>query len=206
MPAFAWDTWAAPASTPSPRTTCCRSSRFDGTFPILFASDKLVLGVGLGWDYDGRSVRQDASSAHRFYVPVEARYAVLPWLHPFLKLAPGATVAIALFPSESTLERDMSATGWAFAADASIGTSILLGPRKHMEWTFARVWLTPENGYAHDGGEAVGRDGARRRECPRERRANELAFARAHWTLLASVRRDDVLNTEQVTGITCSVF
>lgn len=122
----------------------------DATFPI-FSTDKLVLGVGLGWDIGGRSDAlrgQDTSlSTHRFYVPVEGRYALLPWLHPFLKLAPGAAVAIAKV-HESTLDQELSATGWAFSADASVGASILLGPRKHMERRTPRVWLTPEIGYS----------------------------------------------------------
>lgn len=122
----------------------------DGTFPI-FSTDKLVLGVGVGWDVGGRSDsfrdHRTSLTTHRFYVPIEGRYALLPWLHPFLKLAPGASVAFASV-RESTLESDISATGWAFAADASVGTSILLGPRKNMERRTPRVWLTPEIGYA----------------------------------------------------------
>lgn len=122
----------------------------DGTFPI-FTTDKLVLGVGLGWDIGGRSDplrgQETSLTTHRFYAPIEGRYALTPWLHPFLKLAPGAAVAFAS-AYESTLEKDITATGWAFSADASVGASILLGPRKHMERRSPRVWLTPEIGYA----------------------------------------------------------
>lgn len=122
----------------------------DATYPVL-SRGKLVLGAGLGYDVGGRSDSLrglDASlQAHRFYVPIEARYAVFPGLVPFVKVSPGAALAAASI-ADGTSTKDLSATGWAFALDASVGASILLGPRKRLDRRLARFWLTPEIGYA----------------------------------------------------------
>ncbi|MBX3215763.1 MAG: hypothetical protein KF850_27240 [Labilithrix sp.] len=122
----------------------------DGTYP-LFTSGKLVLGAGLGWDVGGRAgtVRGfDASLAtHRLYVPLEGRWHWSPGLSVFGKIAPGAVAAIASVQDPSS-PNELSTTGWAFSADASVGASILLGPRQHPEKRTIRFWLTPEIGYA----------------------------------------------------------
>lgn len=122
----------------------------DGTYP-LFTRGKLVLGAGLGWDVGGRAgtVRGfDASlTTHRLYVPLEGRWHWSPGLSIFGKVAPGAVAAIASVQDPSS-PNELSTTGWAFSADASVGASILLGPRQHPEKRTIRFWLTPEIGYA----------------------------------------------------------
>lgn len=123
----------------------------DGTYPLL-TSGKLVLAAGLGWDIGGRSdkVRGFSSSltVHHLYVPVEGRYHLAPGLFLFGKVSPGAVAALASV-SEPSAPGELSATGWAFAADASIGGSILLGSRKQLDKPSPRFWLTPEFGYAY---------------------------------------------------------
>jgi hypothetical protein len=123
----------------------------DGTYPLL-TKGKVVLGVGLGWNVGGRSdtVRGFESSvtAHRLSVPIEGRYHVKPWLYGFGKLAPGAAVMSASV-KDGALPGGLSATGWAFSADASVGASILLGSHKHLDRRALRLWATPEIGYAY---------------------------------------------------------
>lgn len=123
----------------------------DGTYPV-FQRDKLVLALGLGWDIGGSSDKVrgfDASvTAHRFYVPVEGRYHVRPWVYGFAKIAPGAAVMMASV-KDGTVPDALSATGWALSADASAGASILLGSRSHLGRRALRFWATPEIGYAY---------------------------------------------------------
>lgn len=123
----------------------------DATYPI-FTRGRLVLGAGLGWDAGGRSstVRGFTSSlgTHRLYVPIEGRYHVGSGLFVFGKIAPGA-VAMLASVSEGSSPKELSGTAWAFSADASVGGSILLGPRKDMHKRAVRFWLTPEVGYAY---------------------------------------------------------
>jgi hypothetical protein len=123
----------------------------DATYPLL-KRDRLVLGVGLGWDVGGHSdtVRGLPSSINtqRFSAVIEGRYNVTPWLFAFGKLAPGAAVMTAHLKDPSVPD-DLSATGWAFSGDASIGASVLMGPRSSSPKRVVRFWLTPEIGYAY---------------------------------------------------------
>lgn len=120
----------------------------DGTYPV-YAKGKLVLGAGLGWDYGGRSdgLRGFSSSmkAHRFSVPLEARWHAVPGLFAFGRLAPGAALVVASVDNGGA---EVSGSSWAFSTDASVGASILLGPRSHWDQRKSpRFWLTPEVGY-----------------------------------------------------------
>ena len=123
----------------------------DSTIPIV-TRGRVVLGAGLGWDVGGRSATvrglESSLTAHRLYVPIEGRYHFGPGLFVFGKVAPGAVAALASV-KDSSSPNELSGTAWAFAADASIGGSILLGPRKHMHKRTVRIWLTPEIGYAY---------------------------------------------------------
>jgi hypothetical protein len=122
----------------------------DGTYPVL-ARGKLVLGVGLGWDYGARSATlrgfESSLAVHRLYVPLEARWNFNGWIYGFGKLAPGAAAMMAAV-KEGSAPNELKATGWAFSADASVGASILMGPRQHLDRRAVRFWLTPEIGYA----------------------------------------------------------
>lgn len=122
----------------------------DATYPVV-AWRKLVVGVGIGWDYGGSSANarsfETSLATHRLYVPIEARYYVLPSVAVFGKVAPGAVAALASV-HEPSAPNDLSATGWAFSTDASVGASILLGPRNRPDLRQPRVWATPEIGYA----------------------------------------------------------
>jgi hypothetical protein len=122
----------------------------DGTYPLL-TRGKLVLGAGLGWDFGGRSDQLRGFTAslatHRLYVPIEGRWHFAPGFSAFGKVSPGAVAALTSVEDPSA-SNELSSTGWAFSADASIGASILMGPRKHMDKRAVRFWLTPEIGYA----------------------------------------------------------
>jgi hypothetical protein len=123
----------------------------DGTVPVLHRG-KLVLAAGLGWDVGGRSdkVRGFDSSltAHRVSVPIEARWHFKPWLYGFGKIAPGAVAMLAEIKDGSSTG-SLSASPWAFSGDASLGASLLMGPRAHLDRRGAvRFWLTPEIGYS----------------------------------------------------------
>lgn len=119
----------------------------DAVAPLV-TRGRLVLGAGLGYDAGTRSgtLRGLDSSlvTHRITVPLEARYHVVPGVYAFGKVAPGAALMLG---SVETGGRELSSSGWAFAADASAGASVLLGPRRSLEQRSVRVWLTPEAGY-----------------------------------------------------------
>ena len=82
------------------------------------------------------------------FVPVEGRYHFGSTLFVFGKVAPGAAIALASV-KDGSAPNELSGTAWAFSADASIGGSILLGPRQQMDKRTVRFWLTPEIGYAY---------------------------------------------------------
>lgn len=120
----------------------------DGTYPLV-TSGRVVLGAGLAWDYGGRSspLRGQSTdlSVHRIGIPLEARYHLHPTVFAFGKVTPGATAVLAEIIGET---KPLNATAWAFSADASLGASILMGPRQHLERRGTpRLWLTPELGY-----------------------------------------------------------
>lgn len=143
LPSRAFDTFAS--------NDVLSQFSIDGTYPVL-ASHAWALGVGLGWDIGGREdhVRGLASSlvVHRLYVPIEGRVHLSRGLFAFAKLSPGVVAALASVQDPSA-PNELSATGWAFSTDVSIGGSILLGPHQHPEKRVVRLWLTPEIGYAY---------------------------------------------------------
>lgn len=123
----------------------------DGTYPLL-ARGSFVLGAGLGWDA-GRSSAplrglETSLSTHRFYVPVEGRLHFAPSIFAFAKVSPGAAMSTASVQDGSS-PKELSGTGWAFAADVSVGASILMGPRQASRQRKVRFWITPEVGYAY---------------------------------------------------------
>jgi hypothetical protein len=130
----------------------------DGTYP-LFTSGKLVFGAGLGWDFGARSDQlrniEASMASHRLYVPIEGRYHVLPGLAVFGKVSPGAAAVLSKVKDASAPGSEVSGTGWAFSADASVGASILVGPRQQMDKRAPRFWVTPEVGYAVTTGASV---------------------------------------------------
>jgi hypothetical protein len=119
----------------------------DGTVPLL-TSEKLVLATGLGWDMGARSADirglRSELTTHRMTIPIEVRWNYVPGLYTFVKIAPGAA---AMVTSVSDGGRTLGTTGWAFAADASVGGSILLGSRRKLDQRGIRFWITPEGGY-----------------------------------------------------------
>src|SRR5262249_14359661 len=117
----------------------------------LLTSGKLVLAAGAGWDVGNRSdpMRGFPTSltTHRLHVPIEARWNFATWIYGFGKVAPGAAAMVAEVKDGTSGQR-LSATGWAFSADASVGASFLLGPTGHHEKRRVRIWATPEVGWA----------------------------------------------------------
>lgn len=110
--------------------------------------DRLALAAGVAYDGGGRGSNArglDAGLAwHRFTIPIEGRYHVLPMLYGFARLSPGAHFTTVRIKDPSA-SGDLGADGWAFATDLSVGASVLLGP--HGPRSRARIWLTPEVGY-----------------------------------------------------------
>lgn len=125
----------------------------DGAAPVLTRGD-LVLAVGLGWDVGGRSDNlrglEASLTAHRLYVPIEARYHLARPLFAFAKLSPGATAAVVSV-TEPSSPSPLSTTAWAFSGDLSAGASVLLGPRSKSDRPkrALQFWLTPELGWAY---------------------------------------------------------
>jgi hypothetical protein len=126
----------------------------DATYPV-YHQGRFVFGVGAGWDVGGSSATFrgfDASlTAHRLYVPLEAQWHVAPWLFAFGKVSPGAAAMftkVTELPPGTALQK-LDGSAWAFAVDASVGASILMGPRKGLDKRGApHFWVTPEVGYA----------------------------------------------------------
>jgi hypothetical protein len=159
----------------------------DGTYP-LFVRNKLVLAAGLGLDFGGRSdsIRGMSSSlsAGRLYVPLEARYAIVPGLLAFAKIAPGAA-GMSATVHETTSGKDLSASAWAFSADASLGASILIQPRKRLDKRMPRFWFTPEVGYGYTTQAKLsldtGRDGKDVLGSDESTRLRPLALSGVFW-------------------------
>ena len=122
----------------------------DGTYTFL-TSGRLALAAGAGWDVGGSHAKlrgNDAYlTAHRLYVPIEARLHFRSW-YAFAKASPGAAAMVGWVKEPSAPNGEISRTGWAFATDASLGASFLLGPRTNLDKRAVRFWATPEIGYA----------------------------------------------------------
>jgi hypothetical protein len=162
----------------------------DATYP-LFTREKLVLAAGLGWDIGARSadVRGLSSelTTHRMTVPIEVRWNYVPGLYTFVKVAPGAAAMVA---SVSDGTRSLGTTGWAFAADASIGGAILLGSRKTLDQRSLRFWITPEGGYGLTTGARLranlGRPDDQVLGSDEDTNLRSLALSGAFWRITAS--------------------
>ena len=121
----------------------------DATY-MLWSSGRLGLAAGLGWDVGGRSDTlrglDTSLTMNRFLVPLEARFALKPWVWAFGKVSPGAMVARAEIKDGSS-PQPLTATGWAFATDLSAGATFAVGSRK-ADRRSVRFILTPEVGYS----------------------------------------------------------
>ena len=121
----------------------------DGTY-AFHRSGRLALAAGLGWDVGGRTgtlrTLETSLTVHRFLVPIEARYDVTSWVWAFGKIAPGAALVLTAVDEPSAPDT-LKGSGWAFAADLSVGTTFVVGRRKPGKTT-PRFLLTPEIGYS----------------------------------------------------------
>lgn len=130
----------------------------------------------LGAAYDVGGVSSDLRgfdtklTVHRLTVPLEGRLHATRGIFAFVRVAPGAA-AFVTSVSDPSAPASLDRTAWAFAADASLGSSFLLGPHRSSSKRQARFWVTPEVGYAfttnpslrpspsRDADDAVGTDG-----------------------------------------------
>ncbi len=123
----------------------------DGTYTFL-TSGRLALAAGAGWDVGASHAKLRGGdaylTAHRLYVPIEARLHFRSW-YAFGKVSPGAAGMVGWVKDASAPSGEISRTGWAFSTDASVGASVLLGPRSNLDKRGVRFWLTPEVGYAY---------------------------------------------------------
>ncbi len=106
---------------------------------------------GARWDVGSATARTRGADVelvvHRLTIPLEGRHHLWPWLYVFGRLAPGVVWQRASV-KDASLAEPLRASGWSFAADASIGASILLLSTVDSPTTRApRMWLTPEIGY-----------------------------------------------------------
>lgn len=122
----------------------------EGTYALL-VSGKFALAVGGAWDIGGRSATtrgtQSSVTVHRLTAPIEARYHSMPWFYGFARVAPGA-VAFSSSIEDSSAPAKLTDTAWAFATDVSVGVSLHPGANRQADVRRARLWLTPEFGYA----------------------------------------------------------
>ncbi|MBS2019416.1 MAG: hypothetical protein JST00_41525 [Deltaproteobacteria bacterium] len=117
---------------------------------VLLSRQRLSVSVGGAWDVGSRTAGarglETKLTVQRLTAPIEARLHVLPWLHAFARVAPGAAAFHARVADPSAPET-LEDVKWVFATDLSAGASVLVLP--HGDWGERRVrfWLTPEVGY-----------------------------------------------------------
>lgn len=140
----------------------------------LLAGEKFSFALGAAYDVGGVSSDlrgvDTKLTVHRLTVPLEGRFHATRGIFAFLRVAPGAAAFVTSI-SDSSAPASLDRTAWAFAADASLGSSFLLGPHRSTSKRQVRFWVTPELGYAfttspslrsspaRDTDEAVGTDG-----------------------------------------------
>lgn len=140
----------------------------------LVAGEKFSFALGAAYDVGGVSSDlrgvDTKLTVHRLTVPLEGRFHATRGIFAFLRVAPGAAAFVTSI-SDSSAPASLDRTAWAFAADASLGSSFLLGPHRSTSKRQVRFWVTPELGYAfttspslrsspaRDTDEAVGTDG-----------------------------------------------
>ncbi len=122
----------------------------DGTLTLI-EKRPWSLAAGLGVDLGGRQskIRETIDTslfAMRVTVPIEARWHLASWMYAFGKLAPGVAYNAVSYkdPASLTPLRDKGA---AFAGDASLGASFMIGGYKNLDKKGVRFWVTPEVGY-----------------------------------------------------------
>ncbi len=119
----------------------------EGTY-AFYREGKLAIGAGLGGDIGGRSDDMRGTTTdlgvYRVVVPIEARYAVLPWLWGLAKVAPGAAVLHGSMRDVSSSAR-LSDTAAAFVTDVAAGAAVVFGRRRASKVHFL---VTPEVGYS----------------------------------------------------------
>jgi hypothetical protein len=117
----------------------------------LAMSRHFAFAFGAAWDVGGSSATargsQTSLTVHRLAVPLELRWHPTHWIYGFGRLAPGAT-SIAATVNDPASNTPLKSSAWVFSSDLTAGASLLLGPYRNPEKRLARVWLTPEVGYA----------------------------------------------------------
>jgi hypothetical protein len=119
----------------------------------LLVFRRFSVSAGVAWDVGARGDKGVARGAeasllvNRFSVPIEAHYHLAPWLYAFGRVAPGVALAHASVKDASS-NADLTGSGAAFTTDLSAGASFLLGPHVRPEKRLARLWVSPEFGYA----------------------------------------------------------
>jgi hypothetical protein len=141
VPSAGFDTFA--------KSDLLTSFAVDATITVL-QEGKLTLATGLAWDVGGRSdgLRGvDASlTVHRLTVPIEGRWHYKPWLYSFLKIAPGT--AYMRDRIDDKANPTIHDAAWVFAAEASVGASLLALGHGDLDRRSVRLWVTPEIGYS----------------------------------------------------------
>lgn len=124
----------------------------DATYAVL-TRGRLALAVGLGLDAGGsfsdelRGI-ETRFSAGRYYVPIEVRYEVAPWLWGLARVGPGALHVATKVSDPSSPTGELKGGAWAFNVDATLGAAFAIdaGKRKTQKGP-PRFLIMPEVGY-----------------------------------------------------------
>lgn len=160
----------------------------------FWSKGSLALGAGVGWDVAGRSSGArgvDTSLvAHRFTVPLEARFAVTRFFWIVGRLAPGAAYARAEVKDGSS-PADLVDDNWGFALDASVGPALVLGGSRAGTKRTPRFIVMPELGFQYTTPMALNPSPSRDREdvigSDARTRLGDVALTGVFWRLTAGM-------------------
>ncbi|MFO0664165.1 MAG: hypothetical protein U0174_09440 [Polyangiaceae bacterium] len=114
---------------------------------VFYRRGSFSLAVGAAWAAGGRQgdVRgvKTRSFLHHLLVPLEGRFALVPWLDLRGRVSPGASYLTVDFGDGADTT---TANGWAFSTELAAGTSVrLLGDRKG--GSTLEMWGLVDGGY-----------------------------------------------------------
>lgn len=160
----------------------------------FYAKGGLALGAGIGWDVAGRSSGArgiDTSIvAHRFTVPLEARFALTRFFWIVGRVAPGAAYARAKV-KEGSAPADLTDDNWGFALDASVGPALVVGGSRSGAKRSPRFIVMPEFGFQYTSPMALNPSPSRDAEdvigTDARTRLGDVALTGVFWRLTAGM-------------------
>ena len=125
-----------------------------GAGAVILRRNRFTLLAGPQWELGqtDATARGNATSLtlHRLTASLSAHYALWPWVHPYIRLAPGA-LHVRANVEDAALDAPFAVRTWTWTVDVAAGVAIPLGQPSSFKSFPYRFGLIAEGGYGFSG-------------------------------------------------------